>query len=46
MNVPKITILLDRGYHPAQITNKLEKIYPAITKKIKWELSAKPLDLK
>ena len=42
MNIPKITILLDRGYHPDKIILELEKIYPAIVRKIRLELSAKP----
>lgn len=42
VNIPKITILLDRGYHPNTLTTKLEKIYPAIMRKIRFELSPKP----
>jgi len=42
MNVPKITILLDNGYHPDRIRQELEKIYPQIMSKIRFELSAKP----
>ncbi|AFY91297.1 transposase, IS4 family (plasmid) [Chroococcidiopsis thermalis PCC 7203] len=42
VNIPKITILLDNGYHPKQIEEELKKIYPAIMTKIKFELSAKP----
>nr|WP_319423485.1 hypothetical protein [Pleurocapsa sp. FMAR1] len=42
MNIPKITILLDRGYHPDKIIYELEKIYPAIAKKVKLKLSPKP----
>ncbi|AFY72237.1 transposase family protein [Synechococcus sp. PCC 7502] len=42
MNVPKITILLDNGYHPDRIRQELEKIYPQIMSKIKFELSDKP----
>ena len=30
VNIPKITILLDNGYHPDKIITELEKIYPAI----------------
>ena len=30
VNMPKITILLDNGYHPEKITQELEKIYPGI----------------
>ena len=34
VNIPKITILLDHGYHPEKIIQELEKIYPAIMTKI------------
>lgn len=42
VNIPKITILLDNGYHPENLTQELKKIYPAIMTKIKFELSPKP----
>jgi hypothetical protein len=42
VNIPKITILLDHGYHPEYLTQKLEQIYPQIMTKIKFELSTKP----
>ncbi|MGB3299003.1 MAG: hypothetical protein WBA76_12085 [Phormidesmis sp.] len=42
MNIPKITILLDHGYHPQKLAEALEKVYPQIMKKIKFELLAKP----
>ena len=42
MNIPKITILVDHGYHLKAITTALEKVYPAIMKKIRFEQSAKP----
>ncbi|NJN24213.1 MAG: IS5 family transposase [Acaryochloridaceae cyanobacterium RL_2_7] len=42
MNIPKITILIDHGYHPKTVTHALEKVYPAIMKKIRFEPSAKP----
>jgi transposase len=42
VNIPKITILLDNGYHPDKLTTELIKIYPAIMTKIKFELSPKP----
>ena len=42
VNIPKITILLDHGYHPEMLTQALEKEYPQIMRKIKFELSAKP----
>ena len=42
VNIPKITILLDHGYHPDKLKRELEKVYPQIMRKIKFELSAKP----
>lgn len=42
MNIPKITILVDHGYHPKTLTTALEKVYPGIMKKIRFEQSAKP----
>ena len=42
LNIPKITLLLDNGYHPEHLTKELEKNYPEIMTKIKFELSEKP----
>lgn len=42
VNIPKITILLDHGYHPQILTEALEQVYPSIMRKIKFELSPKP----
>ena len=42
LDIPQITKLLDNGYHPEHLTKELEKIYPQIMTKIKFELSAKP----
>lgn len=42
VNIPKITILLDHGYQPERLTIELNKIYPQILIKIKFELSRKP----
>ena len=42
VNIPKITILLDHGYHPNKLKEALEIIYPQIMRKIRFELSAKP----
>ena len=42
VNIPKITILLDNGYHPEKLTEELKKVYPAIMTKIKFQLSPKP----
>ncbi|WP_244919469.1 transposase [Nostoc commune] len=42
VDLPKITILVDHGYHPEKLTIALEQIYPQIMTKIQFELSAKP----
>ncbi|WP_375515884.1 transposase [uncultured Nostoc sp.] len=42
VNIPKITILLDNGYHPKQLEEEELKIYPAIMTKIKFQHSPKP----
>ena len=42
VDIPKITILLDNGYHPEKLKEELKKIYPQIMTKIKFELSPKP----
>jgi len=42
VNIPKITILLDHGYHPEWLTQQLEQIYPQIMRKIRFERSPKP----
>jgi hypothetical protein len=42
VNIPKITILLDHGYHPDKITAELQKLYPQIMTKIRFELAPKP----
>ena len=42
VNIPKITILLDHGYHPEHLRQELQKVYPQIRRKIKFELSTKP----
>lgn len=42
MNIPKITILLDHGYHPEPLTEALEQVYAQIMRKIRFERSTKP----
>ena len=42
VNIPKITILIDNGYHPETLKETLEKEYPQIMRKIRFELSPKP----
>lgn len=38
VNIPKITILLDRGYHPQHLRQELEKVYSQIMTKIRLTL--------
>lgn len=42
LNIAKITILLDHGYHPEKLQLVLEAVYPQIMQKIRFELSSKP----
>lgn len=42
VNIPKITILLDNGYHPDKLTAALQKVYPQMMTKIRFELAPKP----
>ncbi|MEE3718515.1 transposase [Tumidithrix elongata RA019] len=42
VNIPKITILLDHGYHIDYLIKELEQVYPQIMTKIRLELSTKP----
>ena len=42
VNIPKITILLDHGYHPNLICEALQALYPQIMTKIRFQLAAKP----
>lgn len=42
VNIPKITILLDSGYHPDYLIEQLQKVYPEIMTKLRFKLSAKP----
>jgi Transposase DDE domain len=42
VNIPKITILLDNGYHLKKIIKALQKVYPQLLTKVKFELSPKP----
>ena len=42
IELPKTTILFDQGYHPEKLTAQLEKLYPQIMTKIKFERSSKP----
>ena len=42
VNIPKITILLDHGYHLDNLSKALKQIYPQIMTKIRLKLSPKP----
>ena len=42
VNIPKITILVDHGYHPETIGQALQVLYPQIMTKIRFEPSPKP----
>jgi transposase len=42
VNIPKLTILLDNGYHPETLTAALQEHYPQIMTKIRFELAPKP----
>ena len=42
VNIPKITILLDHGYHIDSLVKGLHEVYPQIMTKIRFELSKKP----
>lgn len=41
VNLPKITILLDSGYHIKFLTTKLTEIYPAIMRQIRFQKAPK-----
>jgi ethanolamine ammonia-lyase small subunit len=43
--LPKITILVDHGYHPEKLTQALEQIYPQIMTKIQFELESQTITL-
>ena len=42
VNIPKITILIDNGYHPKKLEEELKIVYPQIMNKIRFKLSPKP----
>jgi hypothetical protein len=42
VNLPKITILLDHGYHIDYLIEELDSVYPQIMRKIKFKRSTKP----
>jgi transposase len=42
VNIPKLTILLDHGYHVDYLIEQLEQVYPQIMTKIRFERATKP----
>lgn len=42
VNIAKVTILLDHGYHPEHLSEELKKVYHQMMTKIRFELSHKP----
>jgi transposase len=42
VNIPKITLLLDHGYHPNTLISALQAVYPQIMTKIRFQLAPKP----
>ena len=42
VNIPKITILVDHGYHLRKIIQALQAVYPRIMTKVRFERSPKP----
>lgn len=42
VNIPKITILLDHGYHIDSLIKELEQVYPEMMTKIRFQRLAKP----
>lgn len=42
VNIPKVTILLDHGYHPDKLTVALQAIYPQVMTKMRFQLAPKP----
>lgn len=42
VTIPKITVLLDHGYHPDKLTAELQQIYPQIMTKVRFQVAAKP----
>jgi transposase len=42
VNIPKVTLLLDHGYHLDTIAKALQALYPQIMTKIRFQLAPKP----
>ncbi|PLZ07035.1 hypothetical protein CBP27_09210 [Fischerella thermalis WC542] len=45
VNIPKITILLDHGYHPDKITSALQALYPRILTKYQIDCGAQVIQI-
>lgn len=45
VNIPKITILLDHGYHLDYLVDALKQVYPQVMTKIRFERASKPSKL-
>lgn len=43
VNIPKVTILFDQGYHPETIWVALKELYPQIMTKIRFKLAPSPM---
>jgi len=41
-DLPKLTILMDNGYHPTVLIAALEQLYPQIMTKVQFEIAPKP----
>jgi transposase len=41
VNIPKITVMVDHGYHPDKLIPALEEIYPQIMTKIRFKVAPK-----
>lgn len=41
-DLPKVTVLLDNGYHLDKLEKELTKVYPEIMSKVEFKLSPKP----
>ena len=41
-DLPKLTILVDNGYHPSMLIAALAQVYPQMMSKVQFELAPKP----
>jgi len=42
VNIPRVTILLDHGYHSDLLTTALQALYPQVMTKLRFQLAPKP----